>query len=195
MWRTRLALALGPRFASGFIRLLRRLMRLTWVDEEVVLAQHRAGRPYVHAFFHDQLLLMTYSYMGGRFGRRLAVLASRHRDGEYVSRTLERFGHLMVRGSSGGGGADGLRQIVRRLRAGMDGAIAVDGPRGPRHRAQMGAIEAARLGRAPVIPVAFAAGGKKNFVRGIGSRSRIRSSAGSISMVSRSRSPQMPIAA
>ncbi|HYV84797.1 MAG TPA: DUF374 domain-containing protein [Patescibacteria group bacterium] len=195
MWRTRLALEIGPRLASGFIRLLRRLIRLAWVNDEVVLEQHRAGRPYVHAFFHDQLLLMTYSYKGARFGRRLAVLASRHRDGEYVSRTLERFGHLMVRGSSGRGGADGLRQIVRQLRAGLDGAIAVDGPRGPRHRAQMGAIEAARLGRAPLIPVAFAAGGKKNFVRGIASRSRTRSGGVSLSTVSRLRSLRTPIAA
>jgi hypothetical protein len=195
MWKSRLALALGPRLASGFIRLLRRLMRLTWVNEDAVLAQGRSGQPYVHAFFHDQLLMMPYSYHGARFGRRLAVLTSRHRDGEYVSRTLERFGHLMVRGSSGGGGAEGLRQMVRHLRAGMDGAIAVDGPRGPRHQAQVGAIEAARLGRAPVIPVAFAAGGKKNFIPGIASRSRIRSGGASSSTAIRSGSRRMPIAA
>jgi lysophospholipid acyltransferase (LPLAT)-like uncharacterized protein len=195
MWKTRLALVLGPRFASGFIRLLRRLMRLTWINQDVVLAQARSGQPYVHAFFHDQLLMMPYSYLGSWSGRRLAVLTSRHRDGEYVSRTLERFGHLMVRGSSGRGGADGLRQMVRHLRAGMDGAIAVDGPRGPRHHAQVGAIEAARLGRAPIIPVAFAAGGKKNFVPGIDSRSRTRSGGASTSTASRSGSPETPIAA
>jgi lysophospholipid acyltransferase (LPLAT)-like uncharacterized protein len=195
MWKSRLALALGPRFASGFIRLLRRLMRLTWVNEDAVLAQGRSSEPYVHAFFHDQLLMMPYSYHGARFGRRLAVLTSRHRDGEYVSRTLERFGHVMVRGSSGRGGADGLRQMVRQLRAGMDGAIAVDGPRGPRHHAQAGAIEAARLGRVPVIPVAFAAGGKKNSVPGIASRSLIRSGGASSSTAIRSGSRRTPIAA
>jgi lysophospholipid acyltransferase (LPLAT)-like uncharacterized protein len=170
MWKNRLALALAPRLASAFIRLQRRLMRLRWVNEEVVLAEQRAGRPYVHAFFHDQLLMMNYSYLGQRFGRRLAVLASRHRDGEYVARTLERFGHLLVRGSSGRGGAGGLRQMVRHLRDGRDVAFAVDGPRGPRHQVQMGAVEAARLGRAVIVPVAFAASGKKNFIRGIDSR-------------------------
>src|SRR5262245_59177073 len=152
MWRTNLALALAPRVASGYIRVQRRLMRFTWVNEEAVLSIHRAGRSYVHAFFHDQLLMMTYSYLGARFGRRLAVLASRHRDGEYVARTLERFGHLLVRGSSGRGGAGGLRQMVRHLRGGLDGAIAVDGPRGPRHEVQMGVVEAARLGGASIVP-------------------------------------------
>jgi lysophospholipid acyltransferase (LPLAT)-like uncharacterized protein len=146
-----------PVLASGFIRTLRRTLRLTWENDGVVRALHRAGRPYVHAFFHDQLLLMTYAYLGQSYGRTLAVLSSRHRDGEYVSRTLERFGHLMVRGSTGGGGAAALVEMIRHLRAGRDAAFATDGPRGPRHRVQIGVVEAARLGRAPIVPVAFAA--------------------------------------
>ena len=77
----RCALWLGPRLASGLIRLLRVLMRWTYVDAEVVRDLHRKRRSYVHAFYHDQLLMMTYSYLGQAFGRRLAVLTSRHRDG------------------------------------------------------------------------------------------------------------------
>ena len=63
----------------------------------------------------------------------------------------------MVRGSTGRGGAGGLRQLVRRLRNGEDVAIAVDGPRGPRHRVQLGVIELARVAKATIVPVAFAA--------------------------------------
>jgi len=194
MLRHRLALAVAPRLASGLIRALRPLMRWTVVNDEAVLALHRAGRPYVHAFFHDQLLLMTYSYRGAAFGRRLAVLASRHRDGEYVARTLERFGHLLVRGSTGRGGMSGLRRMVRLLRDGNDAAFATDGPRGPRHQVQIGVIEAARLGGAPVVPVAFAASGKKNSDRGIDSRSRTPFHAAFSSTVSRSRFRPAPAA-
>lgn len=190
----RIALALAPRVASGFMRALEASLRWTSVGEAVVDDLHRAGRPYVHAFFHDQLLLMTWSYRGGTFGRRLAVLASRHRDGEYIARTLERFGHRMVRGSTGRGGASGLRGMVRCLRAGDDAAFAVDGPRGPRHVVQIGAVEAARLAGAPIVPVAFAASVKKNSNRGIGSRCRVRSGAASSSMVSRSWSLPAPTA-
>jgi lysophospholipid acyltransferase (LPLAT)-like uncharacterized protein len=132
-------------------------MRLRWENDGGVRRLAREGRPYVHAFFHDQLLVMTYSYLGREYGRRLAVLSSRHRDGEYVARTLERFGHVMVRGSTGRGGAAGLVEMIRHLRAGRDAAFATDGPRGPRHHVQIGVIEAARLGRAPIVPVAFAA--------------------------------------
>src|SRR5262245_41486522 len=130
----RFALLVGPWCAGRLIATLRRLMSWTSVDEEVVRALHERGRPYVHAFYHDQLLMMTYSYLGPSYGRRLTVLSSRHRDGEYVSRTLERFGHRMVRGSTGRGGVGGLSRLIRELRAGCDVAIAVDGPRGPRHR-------------------------------------------------------------
>jgi len=194
MLKNRLALAVAPRLASGLIRFLRSLMRWTVVNDEAVLALHRAGRPYVHAFFHDQLLLMTYSYRGAAFGRRLAVLASRHRDGEYVSRTLERFGHLLVRGSTGRGGMSGLRQMVRLLRQGFDAAFATDGPRGPRHQVQIGVIEAARLGRAPVVPVAFAASVKKKPDRGTGSRSRAPLRVRCSFTVSRSRFQPTPAA-
>lgn len=155
--RNRILLAVGPSLARCLIRVLRRSMRFEFLNQEIALGLHRSGQPYVHAFFHDQLLMMTYSYLGQRSGRRLAVLSSQHRDGEYVARTLQGFGHLMVRGSSGRGGAAGLRGLVRHLRGGLDAAIATDGPRGPRHIVQVGVIEAARLGRAPIVPVVFAA--------------------------------------
>ncbi len=162
---------LGPVAAAALIRSLRRLIRWRFVNREVVLELHRQERPYVHAFYHDQLLMMTYSYLGRAFGRRLAVLSSRHRDGEYVSRTLERFGHMMVRGSTGRGGIGGLKEMVRHLRQGRDAAFATDGPRGPRHRVQMGVVAAARLGAAPIIPVALAVSKKKTSLHGMRSRS------------------------
>jgi lysophospholipid acyltransferase (LPLAT)-like uncharacterized protein len=155
MTRTAWGRRVLPVFASGLIRCLRRTMRIRCENDAVVRGLHREGRPYVHAFFHDQLLLMTYAYLGREYGRRLAVLSSRHRDGEYVASTLQRFGHLMVRGSTGRGGAAGLVEMIRHLRGGRDAAFATDGPRGPRHRVQIGVVEAARLGRAPIVPVAF----------------------------------------
>jgi hypothetical protein len=168
--------------------------RWRWVRPEVVLSLHRDHTPYIHAFFHDQLLMMTYSYLGQSYGRRLAVLSSRHRDGEYVSRTLERFGHLMVRGSTGRGGVAGLKEMIRHLRAGTDAAFATDGPRGPRRRVQIGVIEAARLGGAPIVPVALGLGKKKTSDHGTPSRCRSRSRAASSSTVIPSTFPPPPTA-
>jgi hypothetical protein len=188
-----LTLRVGPFLAGALIRVLRLLIRWTYQGDEVARRAHRQGRPYVHAIFHDQLLMMNYSYLGREYGRRLVVLSSRHRDGEYLSRTLERFGHVMVRGSTGRGAVGGLKEMVRHLRAGHDAAFATDGPRGPRHKVQIGVIEAARLGRAPIVPVVCAASKKKPCDPGMPSRSPFRSRAASSSTVSRFSSPPTPI--
>lgn len=172
-----------PPLASMAIRCLRVLIRWEFVHQDVVLRLHRSGRPYVHAFFHDQLLMMTYSYLGQRFGRRLAVLSSRHRDGEYVARTLERFGHHMVRGSTSRGAVGGLKQMVRHLRDGRDAAFATDGPRGPRHTVHIGVVAAARLAGAPIVPVALAMAKKKSSDPGMLSSSRFPAAGGSFCTV------------
>src|SRR5881409_1865733 len=93
----------------------------------------------------------------------------------------------MVRGSTGRGGIAGLKEMIRHLRDGRDVAFATDGPRGPRHQVQMGAIEAARLGRAPIVPVALAASKKKLFDPGTPFRSRCRSQRPSFCTVIRSK--------
>src|SRR2546427_6439091 len=100
--------------------------------------------------------------------------------------------HEMVRGSTGRGGVAGLKEMIRHLRNGRDVAFATDGPRGPRHRVQMGAIEAARMGRAPLVPIAFAASKKKLCDPGTPSKSRCRAPGRSSFSASRSRSRLLP---
>lgn len=153
----RLSEAVVPPLAALAIRLTRRTMRLTFAGREVVERLRDAGRPYIHAFWHGHLFLMPYSYIG----RRIAIMISAHHDGELIARTMKRFGHEAIRGSSTTGGAAALRAAVRALKEGSDVGFTPDGPRGPRHRAQMGAVVAARLAGAPIVPVAFAASRRK----------------------------------
>jgi lysophospholipid acyltransferase (LPLAT)-like uncharacterized protein len=147
-------LALAPPLAALVIRLLRATMRVRCVGREGLDALRARGGRYIHAFWHGHLLLMPYAYPGSR----IAILISEHRDGEYIARTMARFGHLSVRGSTTSGGAAALRRAVRLARdEGYDLGFTPDGPRGPRHRVQMGAIMAARLSGLPIVPVAFGA--------------------------------------
>ena len=78
-----------------------------------------------------------------------------------IARTMELFGLNASRGSTTEGGAAGLREVVRRVRQGYDVGFTPDGPRGPRQVAQAGVVQAARLARAPIVPVGFGAS-KKN---------------------------------
>ncbi|HZI94881.1 MAG TPA: lysophospholipid acyltransferase family protein [Patescibacteria group bacterium] len=153
----KLARAIVPPLAAALIRLTRWTMRLSWVGRERVDALRAQRRPYIHAFWHGHLFMMPYSYLGDR----IAIMISAHHDGELIARTMKRFGHEAIRGSSTSGGAVALRAAVRALRGGADVGFTPDGPRGPRHRAQMGAVAAARLSGAPIVPVVFAASRRK----------------------------------
>jgi lysophospholipid acyltransferase (LPLAT)-like uncharacterized protein len=148
-----IALPLVPRLAAILIRCLRATMRLRCAGVEGLREIRSRRRPYIHAFWHGHLLLMPYAYPGGRIG----ILISEHRDGEYIARTMERFGHASIRGSTTSGGAAALRRAVRLAKSGWDLGFTPDGPRGPRHKVQMGVILAARLSGLPIVPVSFAA--------------------------------------
>jgi lysophospholipid acyltransferase (LPLAT)-like uncharacterized protein len=101
------------------------------------------------------MLMLPYLY-GRR--RRVHVLASRSRDGELVSRFVIGFGFRVIRGSSSRGAATALRRLGRLLTVERaEVAVVPDGPRGPRHVAQPGAVILARLAGAPIVPVGFGA--------------------------------------
>ncbi len=109
--------------------------------------------PAVFAFWHAHQLPLTALHAG----QGVVALASRHRDGEIISRVLRRLGTATARGSSSRGGSSGLRAMIRAGRAGRPLAFTPDGPRGPARRCKPGVIRAAAATRLPIIPVAVAA--------------------------------------
>lgn len=111
---------------------------------------HREGRPVVFVLWHGRLLPCTY----WNRHQELVTLVSQHRDGEYIARIVEGWGYTPVRGSSSRRAAGALRDLVRYVRAGRSLAITPDGPRGPRAVMKPGALLAAQLSGAPVIPAA-----------------------------------------
>jgi lysophospholipid acyltransferase (LPLAT)-like uncharacterized protein len=113
----------------------------------------------IYAFWHGHLLYLMYRYRGSG----VYILVSQSQDGEVLSRVLQRFGLPTIRGSSSRGGRRSLLELVRQARAGASAGIAPDGPRGPRHRAQVGIIILARLTAIPIIPVAVGARWKIEF--------------------------------
>lgn len=139
-------------------------MRLTWrIDESpkgYVAAEQSKRRALpgapgapglIYLQWHSRILLGAAT----QAGHGVTVLISQHGDGEYIARTVERLGFRTARGSSSRGGARALRSLVDVLKSGGDAAVTPDGPKGPRLRVQMGAIEAASLTGAPIVPVAL----------------------------------------
>lgn len=148
-----LALTLAPPLAATLIRVLRRTLRLRTDNREVIERFRDEGQRYIHVFWHAHILLMVYSYIGPQ----LVFMISRSKDGELISRTVERFGYVLARGSSSAGGAMALREMLRAVRGGNDIGFTPDGPRGPARRVQPGCIVAARHLQVPLVPVAIGA--------------------------------------
>ncbi len=139
--------------AAGFIRGLWATLRLRHHGDERLREWERAGQHFILAFWHRHLLLMPYSYRGGR----ISVLVSQSRDGELIARTVARLGIDSSRGSSSRGGIVGMRSLLRKAAEGWDIAFTPDGPRGPLREVQPGVILAAAATGLPIQPVAIAA--------------------------------------
>lgn len=129
------------------------MLSWTWELEVRGGARYRAGEPVILAVWHGQLLPALCRHRG----EPITLLVSRHADGEYLASAARSWGFETVRGSSTRGSVSGLRGLVRALRAGRIVAVTPDGPRGPARRPKAGALAAAQLTGAAIIPVGTAA--------------------------------------
>lgn len=135
---------------TGLVGALFLTTRARRVGEDHYRRYRDQGQPVVFTFWHGQLLPLIHYHRG----EGIVVLVSEHGDGEYVTRIIERHGFGTVRGSSTRGGTKGLKGLVRAAREGHDLAVTPDGPRGPSGVFKPGALAAAQMTGAPVVPLA-----------------------------------------
>jgi lysophospholipid acyltransferase (LPLAT)-like uncharacterized protein len=114
-------------------------------------AATRDSRQPIYTFWHEQIMLGTYFWRR----RRIVVMTSRSFDGEYIARFIQRFGYGASRGSSSRGGVGALVEMIKLTRAGCPTAFTIDGPRGPRREAKMGAVLLAKKTGCPILPFAI----------------------------------------
>lgn len=107
----------------------------------------------IYTFWHNRVFLSTYFWQQ----RRIVVMTSRSFDGEYIARFIQRFGYGAARGSSTRGGVGAIVEMVRLMRAGSPTAFTIDGPKGPRYVAKMGAVLLAKKTGQPVLPFTITA--------------------------------------
>lgn len=136
----------------ALIWLLGKSWRITIIGQDNVEKIWKQNKRVIYAFWHGRLLALTYTQRRQRIG----ILISQHRDGEFITRIVQRFGMAPVRGSSSKGGARGVLEMVK-VGQNSDLAITPDGPRGPRYKVQPGAAYLASRAGIPLIPMASSA--------------------------------------
>lgn len=121
-----------------------------WENWEAASAE---GRLPIYTFWHNRVFLSTYFWRR----RGIVVMTSRSFDGEYIARFIQRFGYGAARGSSTRGSTGAVVEMIRLMRAGCPTAFTIDGPRGPRYEAKMGAVLLASKTGHPILPFTITA--------------------------------------
>src|SRR5436190_1872225 len=116
-------------------------------------AAARDNRIPIYTFWHNRVFLATYFWQR----RSIVVMTSRSFDGEYIARFIQRFGYGTARGSSTRGATGAVVEMVRLMRAGRTAAFSIDGPKGPRYVAKMGAVLLDKKTDQPILLFTIAA--------------------------------------
>jgi hypothetical protein len=147
--------------AVGLLRLIGRTLRIETQGESALDLRRSVKGPFLYAFYHGSLFPLVYVHRN----QGVCILSSLSRDGEFLSRILLRMGYQVVRGSSSRGGMRGLLELARALEKGGDGAIAVDGPRGPRYQVKPGIVFLSAKTGVPIIPIGVGFSRAKRFLK------------------------------
>lgn len=127
----------------------------TWrleIIEDPQFTEALTKGPLAFAFWHgDEMVVLK---LGPRY--RCAAMTSTSKDGELMTQILKRFGFGISRGSSTRGGARALLGMVKLLLTGYNATVAVDGPKGPRHKPKPGILFLSQRANVPIVPTGVA---------------------------------------
>lgn len=148
-FRKRLILFWIPRLIRLMIKVLGLTYKTRWVGLENLERLKAENRNWIYATWHDNIL------MDALFLRNqgLISLVSASTDGRLAARVLELMGNQSIAGSTSRDGTKALLTMIKQIRAGQNGAITPDGPRGPRYRLQEGIIYIGQKTGAPLVPI------------------------------------------
>ncbi len=83
------------------------------------------------------------------------VMISNSNDGEIIAQAGAAMGLDVVRGSHNRKGAQATLELIDAIKGGNNGALTIDGPRGPKHKVKKGIIDVARLTGVPIVPMSW----------------------------------------
>lgn len=138
---------LGAAVARTLVRSLR--VRHHCLGPDVARGRLALPDRFIFSIWHENLLLPTAQYGGPD----LAVLISRHADGQVLGGLITAMGMQMVCGSTTRGGIEAVRQMLRPDVTWKNLAVTPDGPRGPRRVVQQGIIYVASRTGMKIVPV------------------------------------------
>ena len=149
--RNRFLLGAAGKLGTGGLRMLFRSIRFTLHELGSDIKPNQPDNPdrFIYCIWHENLLLPTITWGG----KDIAVLISKHADGQLLGSLITAFGMGMVQGSTNRGGIEAVRKLTKDPNARKHLAITPDGPRGPRRVVQPGIVYVASRAGMKIVPV------------------------------------------
>lgn len=158
-----------PMIHRFLVDLVTAYLLLVTVTSRIVLAGYHRIEPIAGAGAESNRRQSVVTIWHGLLGHALppasrrasmpyGCMCSSSREGDMAARLLSNLGYHPIRGSTGHGGARGLRDMIRQSQA-LGGAplcLTVDGSRGPREIMKPGAVLLASRIQGDVVPVGIA---------------------------------------
>lgn len=115
------------------------------------------SKSYIFAFWHGELLLMSFFYRHLLPHTPASVIISHHSDGDLIARFNSYYNIGALRGSTRKGAVKVLAQSLSWLKNGKNLAITPDGPKGPRHSVADGIVALSQKCNTDIVPLQFKA--------------------------------------
>ncbi|MBS57127.1 MAG: hypothetical protein CMP16_04565 [Rickettsiales bacterium] len=110
------------------------------------------NKPFILAFWHSQLMMISYCWNSNT---KINILASGHSDGRFGAIVGKYFKLNNIQTSSNGSSIS-LKPIFTLLKNSNYIGITPDGPRGPNQKVSDGIIKISKATQVPIIPIGFA---------------------------------------
>ena len=110
------------------------------------------NKPFILAFWHSQLMMISYCW---KSNNKINILASGHSDGRFGA-IVGKYFKLNNIPTSSNAKSISLKPIFRLLKNSNYIGITPDGPRGPNQKVSNGIIKISKASQVPIIPIGFA---------------------------------------
>ena len=110
------------------------------------------NKPFILAFWHSQLMMISYCW---KYENKINILASGHSDGRFGA-IVGKYFKLNNIPTSSNGKSMSLKPVFTLLKNSQYIGITPDGPRGPNQKVSDGIIKISKATQVPIIPIGFA---------------------------------------
>jgi lysophospholipid acyltransferase (LPLAT)-like uncharacterized protein len=152
---------------TSYMKLVYYSSKKIFVNEQKLLEVAKNKTPLIFVFWHNRLMLAPFVTQKPKKlypGYNFMTLASRHGDGRFVGKIMEKFGLISILGSSKVGrkssrGIDigSFKKIFDGLKKGYSLGITPDGPRGPNQKINGEVINISRTAQVGILATSCSA--------------------------------------